>query len=198
MNSQLTARCRVAYQGGPGCNSEQVGMKLLSERFSGRPFASFAEVAAALANGHADLALFPVRNSTTGPVAAAIAAIRAHGLARVAETSMPVHHYLMAPANAPRAGLRQVLGHAQVLQQCSRWLRQSGLTPRQVDDAARVAVEVANGHRRDIALLGPIGIGRATGLYCLEGPVQDRADNRTTFWLLEKHIASSGRRGMQR
>ena len=46
---------RVAYQGGPGSHSERAGLTLLKERFTGWPFASFADAAAALANAAASV-----------------------------------------------------------------------------------------------------------------------------------------------
>ena len=185
-STQEAARWRVAYQGGPGCNSERAGLTLLAERFIGWPFASFADVAAILASGQAEFALLPVFNSTTGPIREAINAIREHDLVAVDTITLAIEHWLLGVQGASRHRVREVLAHPQVIAQCQGWLNWRGYEFREVDDGAIAAAEVIASGRRDVAILGPKGIGSATGLYCLEGPVQDRADNRTTFRLLTR------------
>jgi prephenate dehydratase len=74
--------------------------------------------------------------------------------------------------------------HPQVAAQCRQWIERSGLELRIVDDGARRAPDFLANGLRHVSVLGPIGIGTATGLYPLEGPIQDQADNQTTFRLL--------------
>lgn len=174
--------CRVAYQGGPGCHSERAGMLMLTERFIGWPMASFADAAAALATGQADLLLIPVFNSTTGPIADALAVIQ--DFVALDETTLRVDHYLMAVPGARRRHIKRVWAHPQVALQCRDWINAQGLELRIVDDGARAAPAFLKERRVDTGVLGPVGIGRATGLYALEGPIQDNPDNRTTFRLL--------------
>jgi arogenate/prephenate dehydratase len=182
---------RVAYQGGPGSHSERAGLKLLAERFTGWPFASFADAAAALANaqarpgpGSADLLLLPIHNSTTGEIEDALEA--AKGLNSLGDITLPVEHYLLAVPGVRRDELRVAWAHPQVEMQCRNWVAKSGLEVRIVDDGARRAPDFLASNLRHVGVLGPIGIGTATGLYPLEGPIQDRADNRTTFRLLAR------------
>jgi prephenate dehydratase len=173
---------RVAYQGGPGSHSERAGLKLLQERFTGWPFASFADAAAALANGHADLLLLPIHNSTTGKITDAVQA--AEGFLNLGDITLRVDHYLLAVPGVRRNELRVAWAHPQVAAQCKRWIEQSGLELRIVDDGARRAPDFLANGLHHVSVLGPIGIGTATGLYPLEGPIQDHADNQTTFRLL--------------
>ena len=184
--TQEATHWRVAYQGGPGCNSERAGLHLLAERFIGWPFASFAEVAANLASGQVDCALIPVFNSTTGPIKQAIAAIKLHDLVHLDTITLAIEHFLLGNSAARRHSVREVLAHPQVIAQCAGWLEWRGYAVREVDDGALHAQELAASGRRDVAILGPKGIGDATGLYTIEGPVQDRADNRTTFRLVTR------------
>jgi prephenate dehydratase len=173
---------RVAYQGGPGSHSERAGLKLLAERFTGWPFASFADAAAALANGHADLLLLPIRNSTTGEITPAVQA--AEGFLNLGEITLRVDHHVLAVPGVRRNELRVAWAHPQVAAQCRQWIERSGLELRIVDDGARRAPDFLANGLRHVSVLGPIGIGTATGLYPLEGPIQDQADNQTTFRLL--------------
>ena len=177
-------RYTVGYQGAPGCHSERAGLTLLSERFIGWPFASFADVAAALANAHVDLILLPVFNSTTGPILEALQVSREfHALD---ETQLHIEHFLMAVPGARRRDIKAVWAHPQVALQCAGWLKRTGLQLKLVDDGARRAPAFLKSRRRDVGVLGPVGIGNATGLYPLEGPIQDQPDNRTTFRLLAR------------
>ncbi|MCA8935231.1 MAG: hypothetical protein KDB68_03420 [Planctomycetes bacterium] len=180
---------RVAYQGGPGCHSERAGLRLLAERFIGWPFASFAEAAAALANAQADLLLLPIHNSTTGDIHDALDACR--DFDSLGEITLPVEHYLLAVPGVLRAELRVAWAHPQVADQCEKWIERSGLEVRIVDDGARAAPDFLGSRLRHVGVLGPIRIGSATGLYPIEGPVQDRADNRTTFRLLARKTAEA-------
>ena len=175
---------RVAYQGGPGSHSERAGLKLLQERFTGWPFASFADAAAALANAQADLLLLPIHNSTTGDIEDALEA--AKEFISLGDITLPVEHYLLAVPGVRRSELRVAWAHPQVELQCRGWIEASGLEVRIVDDGARRAPDFLASRLRHVGVLGPIGIGTATGLYPLEGPIQDRADNRTTFRLLAR------------
>ncbi|MBZ0135354.1 MAG: hypothetical protein K8I27_03135 [Planctomycetes bacterium] len=177
-------RYTVGYQGGPGCHSERAGLTLLSERFIGWPFASFADVAAALANAHVDLILLPVFNSTTGPILDALEASRP--FVALDETRLHIEHFVMAVPGARMSHIKAVWAHPQVAKQCAGWIQRNGLQLKLVDDGARRAPAFLKSRRRDVAVLGPVGIGKATGLYPLEGPVQDQADNRTTFRLLAR------------
>jgi prephenate dehydratase len=183
-------RYTVGYQGAPGCHSERAGLTLLSERFIGWPFASFADVAAALANGQADLILLPVFNSTTGPIHDALEAARP--FTAVDELTLRIDHYLMAVPGARREDITALWAHPQVARQCAGWISSSGLDLKLVDDGARRAPAFLKSRRRDVGVLGPVGIGNATGLYPLEGPLQDQPDNRTTFRLLARS-APAGR-----
>jgi len=176
---------KVAYQGGPGCNSERAGLSLLHDQFFGWPFASFAEAAANLASGHADLAILPVRNTTTGPIQDALRSIRVWKLRVLHEMTLRIEHWLMTRPGVRMSDLRVVLAHPQVIAQCTHWARRNRVPLRAVDDGARHVAELAR-FRGDTAILGPKGIGEAAGLYYLEGPVQDDPDNRTTFALVAR------------
>ena len=184
---------RVAYQGGPGSHSERAGLTLLQERFTGWPFASFADAAAALANAQTDLLLLPIHNSTTGDIHDALEA--AKDFVNLGEITLPVEHYVLAVPGVRRDELRVGWAHPQVEMQCRDWIRNSGLTVRIVDDGARRAPDFLANRLRHVCVLGPIRIGNATGLYPIEGPIQDHADNRTTFRLLARASTNPARKG---
>ncbi|MHC4841119.1 MAG: prephenate dehydratase domain-containing protein [Planctomycetota bacterium] len=176
---------RVAYQGGPGCHSERAATKLLGQPFDGRPFASFAETTAAVANGQVDFVLVPVFNTTTGFIAPALNAIRDAGLTKVKTIKLGVDHQLIAHEGVNLDAIREVWAHRQVYLQCSKWIEKSGVKVRIVDDIACCVDDYKATQRQDLALLGPVGVGYATGLYAASGPLQDDTENATTFWLLK-------------
>ncbi|MBK8207248.1 MAG: hypothetical protein IPK87_10755 [Planctomycetes bacterium] len=177
---------RVAYQGERGSNSERAGLTLLAERFTGWPFASFADAAAALANGQVDLLLLPIHNSSTGRIHEALTL--AQQFAALEETTLRVDHYLLGIPGVRRRDITEVWAHPQVAAQCRGWLSHNSVRLRLVDDGARQAPAFLRGGLRHVGVLGPIGIGNATGLYPVEGPTQDEPDNRTTFRLLCRNV----------
>ena len=136
-------------------------------------------------SGQADLVLIPVFNSTTGFIASALEAIREANLEKTETIKLRVEHHLLAREGVAESEIKEVWAHRQVYLQCSDWIRNAGVKVRIVDDIARCVNEFKETKRRDLGLLGPIGVGYATGLYAGSGPVQNEKENATTFWLLK-------------
>lgn len=115
----------VAYQGGPGANSEAAIVARWNGRARPVPVRTFGALAAAVADGGVDFGVVPVWNSTIGEVREGCAALEAHAgrLAPVGDVTIGIRHALLALPGTTLDMVRAVGSHAAALAQCGRFLR---------------------------------------------------------------------------
>ena len=176
---------QAAYQGAPGAFSEEAALAF-APGCSPTPFASFAQVFAAVGAGACDRAVVPIRNSLAGEVPEVAALLPASGLRVVSEHDLPIRLQLLGPPGAALAGVRTAESHPMALKQCRARLLSLGIAPREAFDTAGAAQAVAQaGDCARAAVAGP----RAAALYGLKVLAADMADgdgNTTRFFVLAR------------
>jgi prephenate dehydratase len=160
------------------------------------PCRAFADIAAAVGDGRAELGMLPVENSIAGGVAAAYDVLATAELRVVGEMLQPIRLCLLGVPGASLARLRRVMSHPVALGQCQQYL--SGLPAvdaiavHDTAGAARMAAE-----RRDpetAAVAAGVAAARY-GLIVLAENIQDRPDNQTRFYVIARadtHHAAAG------
>ena len=93
---------RVAYQGEPGCYSEEAAAGFFGEGVSSRGLAWFDDVFAALAKGEVDYAMLPIENSSTGSIRQVYDLLGRYDYSLVGEWPVKVEHCLATPGRAAR------------------------------------------------------------------------------------------------
>lgn len=177
----------VAFQGEAGAFSEEAVRHLLGEECRTLPRRSFEAVREAVVSGEARLGLLPVENSVAGTVVRAYDALARGGIRVTAEVVRPIRHFLLAPRGATEAGLRRILSHPVALAQCTRYLEsRPEVEAVAVHDTAGAARTVAEGGDPTVAAIAPRGAARTYGLEVVAGDLQDRPDNQTRFYLVER------------
>lgn len=179
------APSRVAYQGEPGAFSEEAAWLALPPPVSGYPCPTFADVARALAAGHADYGILPLRNSIAGPVEESLGVLAAGGLVTVREIILPVVLCLLAPPDAGPHQIRRVLSHPVALAQCANFLARYGWEAVPAHDTAGAARLVADAGDPRQAAVASRAAARHYGLRVLAQGIADLPDNRTTFALVQ-------------
>ena len=175
----------IAYQGEPGSNSDTAcraqypGVQTL-------PCPTFEDVFAAMAEGHADLAMIPVENSIAGRVADIHHLLPDSGLHIIGEHFMPIHFQLMALPGTSIDDITTVRSHSHALGQCRRLIRERGWRPVVADDTAGAAREVAQGGDGSVAALAPALAAELYGLQILASDVEDEHHNTTRFLVLAR------------
>ena len=183
----------VAYQGEAGAFSEGAAHQFIPGPTELLPCETFADAVAAVETGRANYAAIPVHNITAGPVRAALDALdRASGIERLREIRIHIHLALMAPAGATLDGIREVHSHLMALGQCRKFLAQhSRIRPIEAYDTAGAARLIAALADPAVgAIAAPWAAGR-NGLVILAEGLEDRADNLTTFVLIQRRPESS-------
>lgn len=184
---------RIAYQGEPGANSD-AACRTVYPGLEAVPCATFEDVFAAMADGHADLAMIPVENSIAGRVADIHHLLPASDLNIIGEFFMPIHFQLMVVPGASLEGIRTIRSHSHALGQCRRLIREHGWRAIVADDTAGAAREVAEAKDPAVAALAPQLAAELYGLNILASNVEDEHNNTTRFLTLsrETNVPVSG------
>ncbi|HEX6644078.1 MAG TPA: chorismate mutase [Gemmatimonadales bacterium] len=184
---------RIGIQGEAGSFSESAMRRLPSLEPEPMYFDDFAPALAALEAGTIDRALLPVHNSLAGVVHASLRAIAAHDLRVEAEVDVPVRLALLALPGAGLGTITSAASHPVALRQCSRFFaHHPGIAPAAVHDTAGAARLVAARGDAAAAAIASREAGERYGLVPLATEIQDRADNRTRFWLLARRQLTPG------
>lgn len=175
---------RVAFQGELGAFSEMAIRQQWPSGAEPIPCLTFPETIARLQQGDADFAVIPVENAIVGPVRVALDAIAAAGdaLEVRAETRVPVHLCLMAPAGATLAELRAVFSHPVALAQCRIFFARHGwLDSTPHADTAGAARDVAQAGDRTRGAVASEMAAERYGLEIIARRIEDVAANWTRF-----------------
>ena len=176
---------RIAYQGAPGAFGHEACLAFAPDC---EPLAraSFADVAAAVAAGEAELGMLPLENSRAGPVPGVAELIARWGerppgevrLAVAAEHVLAVRLHLLALPGVALEEVRWAVSHEMALRQCALRLAALGL---ESERAANTAVAARDLARRDRAALASRAAAELYGLAVLREDMQDDPDNATRF-----------------
>ncbi len=182
----MIAQKRVAYQGEPGAYSDEAVSALFTDT-EAVGFATFRLTFEALEMGAVDAAVLPVENSSAGvvqEVSDLLWETRAGApvLRIVREHIQPVRHCLLGwPGPVERA-----LSHPQALAQCGRYLHDRQIRPVAFHDTAGAARAVAEQRQPGTAAIASKAAAGRYGLYVLAEGIQDDAENRTRFVVVER------------
>ena len=173
---------RVAYQGEPGCYSEEAAAGFFGEEVSSRGLPWFDDVFAALAKGEVDYAMLPIENSSTGSIRQVYDLLGQYDFSLVGEWQVKVEHCLAALPGVALEDIRTVYSHEQGLMQCDRFLaahRDWKQVP--VLDTAGSAKQVAETGDPAGAAICSVRAAKLYGLNVLAEGINHNAANVTRF-----------------
>lgn len=180
---------RVAFQGELGAYSEEaVRRHWWDENVEAVPARTCADVARMVERGDVDYGLLPIENSLAGSVVATYDALaQSRDVWVVGETTLPIHHCLLALPGTVLDDVRVVESHPVALAQCGRFLdTHRWLTARAAYDTAGAALEVSMARDLERAAIAGRGAAERFGLVVLAADIEDRPDNQTRFLALSR------------
>lgn len=179
----------IAYLGPEGTFSHQAALDLTDGTGRGVACATFRSVAESVERGVADLGVLPIENSIEGVVGASLDMVFSHCLEIYAELVLRVELDLIGAAKS-LTDIVAVASHPQALRQCEEWLATHlpGVAVLPVESTAKAA-EIVQDRPDHAAVVGRLVSRRKPELLIAEA-IEDRADNRTRFWLV-------GRQGLE-
>ena len=175
----------VAFQGARGAFSYEACLALRPWN-EPKGYETFAEAIAAVASGECECGLIPVENSIVGLLPDPNRLIEEHGLKIVAEAWRPMRQMLMGQPDAKLTDLKTVESHPVALGQCKGSIASLGLKPVEAYDTAGAAELVAASGDLSRAAIAPAVAAEIYELKILRADMQDSADNRTRFVVVER------------
>lgn len=176
-------RMRVAYQGEPGCYSEEAALRFCGEDVKCVPCATFEDAVAAVSEGRAARAVLPVENVLAGTLHANLDLIVGAGVHIVGEVEVDVRHCLLAaPGDTAKPAVAR--SHPMALMQCSRYLRAAGIRAEVAGDTAGAARELAGGGGAGTCAIASARAGKRYGLVVIAREIGNNAVNYTRFVVL--------------
>ena len=112
----------------------------------------------------------------------------------MAETFLPVHHYLLGTPDAELSDVKRVFAHPQALMQSSDFLNQHDWQQLSMENNAVAAQKVRDEKDPSQAAVAGEVAGEIYGLKKLAGPINNCPDNTTRFLILAKDRAHQAER----
>jgi prephenate dehydratase len=195
-------KMRVAFQGEAGAFSEAAALQLLGDEITTVPRPTFDAAFRAISEGTADALLAPIENTLAGSVIRVYDLLLESTLCIVAETVLPIEHFLIGCAGAKIENIRSVSSHPMALAQCERFFVSNPEVQRipAEDTAGSVRDVLARGDKSAAAIAGRRAAERYHGVI-LATDIQDNPENFTRFVLLmdlmeAPHLEVEGARKM--
>ncbi|MFN3710369.1 MAG: chorismate mutase [Alishewanella aestuarii] len=185
LNGEHTPAVRVAFLGGQGSYSYWATQKYFTrraERIIELGCDSFNEIVKAVETGHADYAVLPIENTSSGSINEVYDLLQHTRLSIVGELTHPIEHCLLGLPGTDLSKVRQVCSHPQVIAQCSQFLL--GLTNVKIEycesSSAAFAKVKALQDPTIIAIGGEEG-GKLYGLEVLTRELANQKQNVSRF-----------------
>ena len=175
----------IAFQGELGAYSHQACRETRPE-MDVLPCRTFEDVIQSVRDGKADLAMLPVENTTYGRVADIHRLLPESGLHIIDEAFVRVHINLLGVPGAKLSDIKEAYSHLVLLPQCSKFLRENGITGRVSSDNARAAREVAEAADPSKAALASELAGEVYGLDVVARHIEDADHNTTRFLVMSR------------
>ena len=179
-----TAGKRVVFQGLEGAYGHAAALQFFGKDADIHHVRRFEDMMVEIQEGKADFAVLPIENSSAGAVTDNYDLLLKYDNVIVAETFLPVHHYLLGTPDAELSDVKRVYAHPQALMQCSAFLNDNGLKQISVENTAVAAKRVVEeGDKSQAAIASEIA-GKLYGLELLKPFIQNNQGNTTRFVIL--------------
>jgi len=186
-SGEFPSRAVVACQGVEGAYSQLACDKMFAlpqilycSRFDG--------VFRAVETGMCRYGILPIENSSAGSVTEVYDLMEKYNCKIVRSLKLKIEHCLLARPGVELAGLKEVVAHEQALNQCSEFLKSSGVKITVFSNNAAAAEYVSKSERTDIAAIASANCADLYGLRVLSDRVSNTDHNYTRFICISKNL----------
>ncbi len=176
---------RVAFLGSKGSYSHLATREYFSRRNTELielNCEQFKEIILTVESGHADYAVLPIENTSSGSINEVYDLLQHTTLYIVGEITQPIEHCLVATKDIRLEDLKVLYSHPQPHQQCSEFLsRLKGVRLESCASTADAMKKVQELNRDDIAAIGNASSGKLYGLQNIQGNISNQTENHTRF-----------------
>ncbi len=181
------ARAVVACQGMEGAYSQMACVKLFSLpqiMYFGR----FEGVFRAVESGMCRYGILPIENSSAGSVTEVYDLMERYHCKIVRGLKLKIEHCLLARPGVKSADIREVVAHEQSLNQCSEFLKNSGVKMTVFSNNAAAAQYVADSGRDDLAAIASASCAELYGLSIIGQGISNTDHNYTRFLCISREL----------
>ncbi len=179
---------KVAFQGGEGAYSHLAARELVGggkAAFVGME--RFVDVAAAVEQGKADIAVLPIENTTSGSIVEVYDLLTHSRLTVVGEVKLLVEHCLLGTPDSTLDRISTILAHPQAVAQCSNFLQDlEGVEVVYHGDTARSGEKLKVLGDPSVGAIAGAEAAQIHGLKVLRTGIGNRAKNYTRFLALSR------------
>jgi len=176
----------MGFQGEHGAYSE-VASIAYDPSLMPIPCREFREVFEEVGTGQLDFGIVPVENSLEGAITQVNDLLIETELKIAGETSIPIHHCLLALPGVEYRNLRVVYSHSQALAQCRGFIARHGLEPRPFYDTAGAARMLSDVRPQDAGVIASRLCAELYHLEVMKEDIEDHESNVTRFIVLSKY-----------
>ena len=181
---------KIAYLGLPGSYSYEACKNVYPEAES-VSCKSFEDIIEKVENGEVNYGMLPIANSSAYRVANVHNLLPNMDLHIVKEYVHTVNHCLLGTQGAELDDIIEVYSHPQALMQCGDTCMELGIHQNGYADTATSAKFVYDLGEKSNAAIGSKLAGDLYDLKVLREGMQDKDDNRTTFWVVQKELETA-------
>jgi len=177
--------CRVAFLGRQGSYSYWATQKYFTrraEKLIEIGCDSFNEIVQAVETGHADYAVLPIENTSSGSINEVFDLLQHTRLSIVGELTHPIKHCLLGLPGTDLSKIKQICAHPQVIAQCSNYLQTLTHVKIEYCEASSDAFNrVREANDLSVVAIGGEEGGQLYGLEVLGRDLANQKDNVSRF-----------------
>ena len=186
-SGQFPSRAVVACQGVEGAYSQIACTKMFALpqiMYFGR----FDGVFRAVEAGMCRYGILPIENSSAGSVTEVYDLMEKYNCKIVRSLKLKIEHQLLARPGVKLGDVKEVVAHEQALNQCSDFLKSSGVKITVFSNNAAAAKYVAESERTDLAAIASGSCADLYGLAVIPSKVSNTDHNYTRFICISKNL----------
>ena len=177
----LLSGMTIAFSGVEGAFAHVAAIRIFGDDAKKIPCPDFASAYRRAESGECTCAVLPIENSYAGDVGQ-VMDLAYHGKLSVTGIyDLPLSQCLLAKPGVGIEEIREVVSHPQALSQCLPYLKKHGWIQTTAVNTAVAAKNVADGDRREVAVIAAKENATLYGLNVLENDINEQKTNTTRF-----------------
>lgn len=178
---------KIAFQGLEGAYGHAAALGYFGKDADIHHVRRFEDLMIEIQNGEADFGVLPIENSSAGAVTDNYDLLLKYDNYIVAETYVPVNHFLLGTQDAQLEDIERVYAHPQALMQSSDFLNgHRDWQQLSMENNAVAAKKIRDEKDRTQAAVASEIAGELYGLKILAETINNSKDNTTRFLILSK------------
>lgn len=177
----------IACQGAKGAYSHRAARNFCPDA-EVNFYKSFEDVINAVETGKEEFGVLPIENSSAGSVIEVYDLLCNHRFYIAKAVEVSVDNCLIGIKGVKKEDIKCVYSHPQALRQCSDFLSENGIEPREDVNTAIAAKRIAELEDKTIGVVASGEAAAEYGLEILERDINNCENNRTRFILISKDM----------